>query len=104
MVLVFHVIWHDLAVKGSRDSKVRAHQVKFGGHRLSGSGDKMVFVCHMTLQDYVIKVLNDFIIRSPSSFVPILPSLMVTGTVVVKIFNSLSLSCDPARSRDQMVM
>ena len=39
MVIVFHVIWKGLAIKGSSDLKVRAHQVKFGGPRLSGSGD-----------------------------------------------------------------
>ena len=35
--------------------------VKFGGHRYSDSGDIMVFVCHVILQDHVIKKPCDFI-------------------------------------------
>ena len=30
----------------------------FGGYRSSYSGDKMVFVCHVTLPDHVIKALK----------------------------------------------
>ena len=82
MVLVYHVIWQDFAIKGSSDLQVGAHQVKLGGHRLSGSGDIMVFVFHVTLQD---SVLNGFMIRSPSNFVTILPSLVAIGIVVIKI-------------------
>ena len=41
---------------------------KFGGHRLCGSVDNiMVLVCHMILQDQVIKDSCDFIDRSLSS-------------------------------------
>ena len=39
---------------------------KFGGHRCSGSGDMMFFVCYMIFQDHLIKALYDFIVRSPS--------------------------------------
>ena len=35
--------------------KVSYLSAKFGGHRHSGSGDIIVFVCHLTLQDHVIK-------------------------------------------------
>ena len=45
----------------------------------------MVFICHVTLQDQVIKVLNDFIVGSPSRLVIILPGLLAIGTVVVDI-------------------
>ena len=29
----------------------------------------MIFVCHVTLQDHVIKVINDFMVRSLSKYV-----------------------------------
>ena len=44
----------------------------------------MAFVCHVTLQDHEIKALNNFMVRSPLSYVTILPSLMAIGTVVMK--------------------
>ena len=28
--------------------------------------DRMIFVCHVTLQDHVIRTLRDFIVRRPS--------------------------------------
>ena len=28
--------------------------------------DRMIFVCHVTLQDHVIRTLCDFIVRRPS--------------------------------------
>ena len=39
---------------------------KFCDNRHSGSGDIMAFVYHVTLQDHVIKALNDFTVRNPS--------------------------------------
>ena len=42
----------------------------------------MVFDCHVTLQDHMIKALNDFIARSPLRYVTILPSLVTIGTVL----------------------
>ena len=48
-------------------------------------GDIKVFVSHMNLQDYVIKALNDYMVKSPSRYVTILPSLVAIGAVVVKI-------------------
>ena len=51
-------------------------------------------------QDHVIKVLNDFMVRIPSRYVIILPSLVVIGTVA----NRFSLSLDLARSRNQKAM
>ena len=45
----------------------------------------MVFVCHVILQDRVIKVLIDFTVRSTSEYVTILLILVVIGNLVVKI-------------------
>ena len=48
------------------------HQIaKLGGHRYCGhmyfcKGDTMVFVGHVTLQNYMIKALYDFMLWSPS--------------------------------------
>ena len=36
----------------------------------------MVFVCHVTLQDYAIKPLYDFMIRNLSRYITILASLV----------------------------
>ena len=36
----------------------------------------MVFVFQVTLQDHLMKVLNDFIVRGSASYVTILPSLV----------------------------
>ena len=61
------------------------HPAKFVSHRHSGSGHVMVFVCRMTLQDHLIKALNDFMVRSPSRCVTILPSLVVMGTAALDL-------------------
>ena len=42
------------------------HSIKFGGHRHSGSRDIIICICYVTLQDYVIRVLCDFMVRNPS--------------------------------------
>ena len=39
---------------------------RFGGHRHCDSGDIMILVCHVILQDNVIKRSYDFIGRSLS--------------------------------------
>ena len=57
MFLVCHVISQDQVIKRSRNFMVRSHLVsdhpaKFGGHRHRDSGDVMVSVCHMILQDH----------------------------------------------------
>ena len=60
-----------------------SHQVvTFGSHRHCNSEDIMFLVCHMVVQDHVIKELYDFMGRSHRS---ILPSLVAIGTVVVEI-------------------
>ena len=45
----------------------------------------MVSVCHVTLQDHLIKVLNDFIVRNPTRYVTILPGLVAIGIVAMDI-------------------
>ena len=42
------------------------YPAKFGGHKYSGSEDTIIFLCHVTLQVHVVKVLNDFMVRSSS--------------------------------------
>lgn len=53
----------------------------FGGNRHSGRGDIIVFVCHMTYKDHVIKMYNDYVVRSPSRYVRIIPSLLTIRAV-----------------------
>ena len=48
-------------------------------------GDKMASVCNVTLQGHLIKATNDFMVMSPSTYVTIVPSLVVIGSVVVNI-------------------
>ena len=45
---------------------MRYHPVNFGGHRHSDSREIMLFVCHVTLQDHLIRVLYDLLVRRPS--------------------------------------
>ena len=48
-------------------------------------GNKMISVRHVTLQDHLIKALNNFMVRSPSMYVTIVPNLVVIGSLVVNI-------------------
>ena len=78
---------------------VSYHPAKFGGNRHSHSGDIMVLACHMISQDHLIKASCDFISRSPSRQVIVLPSLVVISTVVEEIkwflvFHVIKGSCD----------
>ena len=65
--------------------KVSYHSTKFGGQWHSVSGDIMVFVYQVILQDHVIKALNDFMFSSLSRSFITLPSLIAIGTVAVKM-------------------
>ena len=38
------------------------HPAMSGGHRHSGIGDVMIFLCHVTWQDHVVKALYDFMV------------------------------------------
>ena len=45
----------------------------------------MAFVCHVTLQDHMIKALYDFMIRGLSRYITIVAGLVAIDTVVVEI-------------------
>ena len=45
----------------------------------------MVLVCHVTLQDKLIKALYGFTVRSPSRYLTILPRLFGITTEIVEI-------------------
>ena len=85
MISKDHVIKGSCDFIGNEPINVSYHPAKFGSHMHSGSGDTMVFVCHVNLQDHVKKALNGFMVSSPSMYVTILPSLVAIGTVVVEI-------------------
>ena len=61
--------------------KVRAHQ----GKHTANCGDVIAFACHFTLQDHLIKALNNFMVGSPFRNVTILPSLVAMGTMFMEI-------------------
>ena len=61
------------------------HSTKFVYHRHSCNRDKKDFFCHVTLQDHVIKVLYDFLIKSLTSYITILANLVAIETVLVEI-------------------
>ena len=46
----------------------------------------MFLVCHVFLQDHMIRVSCNFICRSPSWFITLLSSLVAIGIVVVDMF------------------
>ena len=45
----------------------------------------MIFVCHVTLQDHMIKDLYDFMIGSLSRYITLLASLVAMDIEVVEI-------------------
>ena len=50
----------------------------------------MDFVCDVTFQNYVIKILHNFMFKSLSRCIAMLPNLVTIGTMVVEI-NGFSL-------------
>ena len=60
----------------------------------------MHLICHVKLQDHMIKQSCDFMGAKSSLYVTTLPSLVAIGIVVVEMF----LSHDLARSRDSNVL
>ena len=64
---------------------VSRHPAKFGGHWNCDSRDIMLLICHVILQDHLMKEQGNFMGRNPPRLVTILPRLMATGTVVVEI-------------------
>ena len=63
-------------------------------------GNRDVIVCNVALQDHVIKALHDPIVRSPSSYVTILPRLVARDAVV---FVDIKVSVTYLISRDHMI-
>ena len=59
--------------------------IKFGGHGLCNSGDKMGLVYQMILQNHVTEESNNFMGRNPSRKVIILTSLAAKVTVGMEI-------------------
>ena len=58
---------------------------KFAGHRHCGSGDIMILVCHVILQDHLIKGSCDSTPRRPSRQVTIFPSFVATDALEMEI-------------------
>ena len=77
---------------------VSFHSAKCDSYRHSGSGDIMVFECHMILQDHVIKALTDAMVWIPSWYVTILLRLVTIG------YKCFSFSQDVARPHNESVM
>ena len=65
---------------------VSQHPAKFGGHRLCRRGDILFFICHLTSCDHMVGGSCNIMCELPLLQVTILPSLVVTGVVEVKIF------------------
>ena len=61
------------------------HPAEFGAHFHYGSRHIVVSVCHVNLQEQVIKALSNFMGWNLSMKVTILSRLMATGTVVEEI-------------------
>ena len=61
------------------------HSSKFGCHRHSSNRDMIAFVCHVILQDHIIKALYGFMIKNLSRYTTILASLVAIDIVVVEI-------------------
>ena len=61
------------------------HPAKFGGNGQCSGGDITVLVFHVITQSHVTKQSSNFMGRSPSKKVTILPSLAVISPVVVEI-------------------
>ena len=58
---------------------------KFGGPSHCGSGDTILYIFHVILQDHLIKGSSDFMEGSYSLNVTNLPSLVMIGFAVVAI-------------------
>ena len=98
MTLQEHVI------KGSYDFmeepfKISHHPAKFGCYRDSYKRDIRISVCHVILQDQLIKAFYDFMFGRLSKFITILSNFVVIGTMIV-IDKGFSLSRGLTRSRD----
>ena len=66
--------------------KLSQHPAKFSGHWYFGKVDITILVCHLIIQDHVIKMPFDLIGRSPSWQVTVLSRLVATDTLVGEIY------------------
>ena len=64
--------------------KINYSPAKFGGHTHCGSKDTTL-MRYVILQDHVIKGSCDFMGKSQSVWITILPSFVAIGTLIVKI-------------------
>ena len=64
--------------------KVSHHPAKFCGQRYCGSGDIMVIVSHVILQDHVAEGWSSIMGRSPSWQNTSLPGLVAIAIVIVE--------------------
>ena len=92
IILDYHVIsktwWskHQVTLwAGAHQVKLLSYPGKFGGNKNCRSEEIVVLICRAILQDHVIKWSCDFLDRRPSREITILPSLLATDTVVMKI-------------------
>ena len=69
---------------GQEPIKASYHPAKFSGYSYSGKGVIMVLVCHVILQDHVIKGSCNFMGGNPSWQVIALPSLVAIAVLVVE--------------------
>ena len=74
-------------VNGCKHTHTHTHKhdpAMFGDHRNFVRRNFMISVYHMTLQDNVIKVLYEFIVRGSSRKAAILPSLVAICTLILE--------------------
>ena len=64
--------------------KINYRPAKFGGHTHCGSKDTTL-MRYVILQDHVIKGSCDFMGKSQSVWITILPNFVAIGTLIVKI-------------------
>ena len=85
---------------------VSQHPTMCGDHTHCCSGEIMVVVSHVILQDHAMKRYCDFMGRSPSRKVTILQSLAAIGTLVVKLqwFKFLTWSIKTTWSERQVIL
>ena len=65
--------------------KVTHYPTKFDGNMHFRIGYIIFAICHMFLQDYMIKILNDFIVRRFSRYVAFLLNSVTIHIVAVDI-------------------
>lgn len=83
MCLICHVILQKLYER--KLHSICIHPARFGCYSHCGSGYIMHLISYLTLQDHISKVTRDFMEGSFLLHIPILPSLVVIGIIVVDV-------------------